>query len=111
MTVHKHNVLIDCKRCVCNSSNEDLGFEVSVPVCDSKTDLCINARLFCSVSADKHQIELRDWKDDVTGVSSLSPDLEARISETITFIADHKICGNNEICPEQVVKIVDKLSR
>jgi hypothetical protein len=103
----KNNIIVDCERCKCTSSEAPAGFEVKVPICDVETGVCKNAILRCVVTAEKHEVGFQDWEGEA---AVLSDDLAKRIEETLDFISDQRICGNENICPTEVIKIVKRLS-
>ena len=108
MSLKKHGVIVDCKHCKYASTNGYGGFDITVPVSDGETGITGTAKLRCTVSNERHQVEMTDWQDVNCQPIQPSDNLQQRISETLTFVADHRICGNRNICPSEVIRIVDE---
>jgi hypothetical protein len=106
MSLKKHGVILDCEQCTCTSSDDHGGFDVTVPISDSDTDTAGPARLCCIVSPERHTVELKEWQDADYHPVQLSENLQKRVSALLTSIADKRVCGNRNICPPEVVRIV-----
>ncbi len=110
MTIKKYDIEVDCRHCICSASDTNNSFEVTVPVCDVKTGNCKNAILFCAISLNQHKVEFKGWQDPADNSERLPEELNARLNDLLAFIEDHKTCGNENICPADVVQIVKRLS-
>ena len=111
MSLKRHGVGIDCGRCRCASSDGCGGFDVVVPVSDSEADVAGTATLHCSVSPERHQVELGEWHDADLRPVRPSAETEQRILAALGHVAEHRVCGNRKICPAEVVRIVDEHGR
>ena len=108
MSLKKHGVIIDCKHCKCASTNGYGGFDIIVPISDGETGIVGTAKLHCTVTSERHQVEMTEWQDANRHPIQPSDNLQQRVSATLTFLADHRVCGNHNICPSEVIRIVDE---
>ena len=108
MSFKKHGVIVDCKHCKYASSNGYDDFDVIVPVSDSEAGIAGTAKLHCTVTNECHQVEMTEWQNANCHPIEPSDNLQQRISATLSFIADHRVCGNRNICPSEVIRIVDE---
>jgi hypothetical protein len=111
MILKKYGVAVDCGRCEYASGNSRGSFEVTVPVSDTATGTAGTAKLLCSVSSERHAVELKEWNDAGTHPIRPSSETQRRLFAALDHVASHRICGNRQICPSEVVQIVEKLSR
>jgi hypothetical protein len=111
MALKKQGINVDCVNCKCASSDDCGSFNVTVPICDSETGIAGTAKLHCTVSAARHQIELVAWRDARSRTISPSSKIQPRISAALTFVAEHRICGNRHICPAEVIRVVEDYGR
>jgi len=107
MSLKKHGVIVDCEHCTCTSSDDHGGFDVTVPVSDSETDIAGPAKLHCTVSPEHHTVELTEWRDADHHSVRPSKDLQQRISAALTVVEDCRLCGNRNICPSEVIRVVE----
>jgi len=110
MGLKKHGVMVGCEHCKCASTNGYGGFDIIVPVSDSETGITGTAKLHCTVSTECHRVELTEWQDANRHPIQPSDNLQQRVSATLTFVADHRVCGNRNICPSEIIRIVDENS-
>ena len=110
MSLHKYDISVECPQCVCTSTNQKDGFEVTVPIRDTTTGVSGQAVLHCSVTPDNHKVKLLDCVDDESRQVSLDQESTRRLSRLLEFISVHRICGNESICPHEVSRIVKQLS-
>ena len=111
MSLKKHGIVVDCEHCSCSSHDDSGGFEVTVPISDSETGIVATARLHCQVSPEQHDVSLTGWLDEAPDVETRSESMRQRISAALAFVAEHRICGNPNICPSEVVRIVEQQLR
>lgn len=111
MSLKKFGVVVDCGRCEYASSNGRGCFEVTVPLSDIATGTEGTAKLLCSVSSERHEVELKEWNDSATHRIRPSSEIQQRLFAVLAHVANHRICGNRKICPSEVVQIVEKQSR
>jgi hypothetical protein len=111
MELKKQGIRVDCMNCKCASSDGCGGFIVTVPLSDSETGITGTAKLHCTISPACHQVEFVDWHD--AGFHTIRPSrkIQSRISAALTFVAEHRICGNRHICPSELVRVVEELGR
>lgn len=108
MSLKKNGIVVACEHCQCVSDDKLGSFDVLVPVSDSETGVSGTARLWCSVTAKEHRIELKEWNDVAGTPVRASAVAEGRVKNALGFVADRRICGNRHICPSKVVEIVEK---
>ena len=106
MSLKKHGITVDCKRCIYTSSDNRGAFDITVPIIDSETGISGPAKLRCSVSPEGHSVELLEWHD----FNHYLTHLQQRVSATLSFVAERQICGNCNICPSEVIDIVEENS-
>lgn len=111
MKLKKYGVVVGCEDCECVSDDKTGGFEVTVPVRDIETDFEGIARLGCSVSPKNHKVELKEWIDPSGRLSRPTKKAGKRLLSALGFVEEHRVCGNQAICPSEVVRIVEKQSR
>lgn len=111
MSVKKCGVELFCESCEYLRDSQDGGFEIDVPVSMGDGGLSGMARLHCVVSSERHCVELIELLDaESRTVHPSSEDLE-QVSAALDFVGQHRICGNQRICPPDVVRIVKAQSR
>ena len=108
MSLKKHGVIVDCEHCKYASTNGCGGFDIIVPVSDSEARITGTAKLHCTVCTEYHRVELTEWQDANRHPIQPSDNLQQRVSATLAFVADHRVCGNRNICPSEVIRIVDE---
>jgi hypothetical protein len=81
-------------------------FEIVVQVSMIDTGTAGTARLHCAVSGDRHQVELMALLDAGGRTFQPSPAAMEKLSAALESVARHRICGNQHICPSDVVRIV-----
>jgi len=108
MGLNRHGVTVDCEHCKYASNNVNGGFDIVVPVGDSETGIAGTAKLHCTVSAECHRVDLTEWQDANRHSIQPSDNLQQRVSATLTFLADKRVCGNRNLCPSEVIRIVDE---
>ena len=106
MRLKKHDIAVDCDRCRCVHSDGCGGFDVAVPVTDDRNGSAGEAILHCTVSADRHRVTLTAWRDGAHKAVMASDETGRRVSATLAFVAENRVCGNRRICPSEVVRIV-----
>jgi hypothetical protein len=106
MEIKKQGIFIDCKHCRCTACHGG-SFDVSVPVRDRETGIHATAKLRCSVSPARHQVELVEWTAAGAGGANRSMKTHPRLKAALGFVADHRICGNRHICSLEVIRIVE----
>ena len=108
MSLKKHGVIVDCEHCKYASTNGCGGFDIIVPVSDSEARITGTAKLHCTVCTEYHRVELTEWQDANRHPIQPSDNLQQRVSATLNFVADHRVCGNRNICTSEVIRIVDE---
>ncbi|MCU7830280.1 MAG: hypothetical protein KZQ85_14545 [Candidatus Thiodiazotropha sp. (ex Myrtea sp. 'scaly one' KF741663)] len=108
MSLKKDGCIVKCEHCQCVSNDGSGGFDVKVPICSDKDGISGTARLHCVVSPEHHQVELMDWEDDEHHPVLPPNSVRQRLSSALNFVADHRVCGNQKICPLEIIQIVEK---
>ena len=111
MSLRKKDFVVDCEHCVFGMSDGVGSFNVTVPLRDNASDIKGMARLKCSVSPDRHEVELKQWLDDGLRPIQPSASVEKRLLQMLDFVANKRICGNRHLCPPEVVRTVEQESR
>ncbi len=106
----KNGITVDCKRCEYLSSGQGGEFVVTVPISDSESGASGAARLRCSVSHQAHAVELLDWNGLNPSMTRSPDNLRQRVASTLGFIEQNRFCGNRNICPREVSRIVERSS-
>lgn len=99
-------MVVGCEHCKCISNNATGGFKVSVPLDDTQTDRSGTATLRCVVSPGHHEVRLEAWLDASGRALRPSPSVQERMDAALRFVEEHRICGNRDICPDDVVRLV-----
>lgn len=110
MGLKKHGIIVDCEHCQYTSSDDRGAFDITVPIIDSETGVSGPAKLHCTVSAKQHRVELLEWDEFDHHPAEPAEGLQQRVSATLSFVADRQVCGNRNICPAEVIRIVEKNS-
>jgi hypothetical protein len=105
MHIKKNDIEIDCEHCIYNSSHGSNDFELSVPVTDTQIDVTANATIRCRVHHGQHHLKLENWKND-DHVAPVSEEALSRLSSVLEFIAEKRLCGNQRLCPEAIIRII-----
>ena len=112
MSLTKNGLVIDCEHCVCRSEDGRGGFGIDVPISDRDSGVTGIARIRCVVSSGHHTVELHSW---APGAEQTPEDvvsaIRARADRALEYVAQKRICGNRDICPSEVVRIVGAHSR
>lgn len=101
---------MDCKHCIYTSSDNRGAFDITVPIIDGETGIDSPAKLRCCVSSRGHSVELLEWNGFSRLLTQSMDNLQQRVSAMLTFIAERKVCGNRNICPQEVIQIVEENS-
>jgi hypothetical protein len=110
MSLKKNGVIVDCEHCTYTSSYDRGAFDITVPITDSETGISGPARLRCIVSPKRHAVELLEWHDFNRHPAQSIENLQQRVKATLYFVADRQVCGNRNICPSEVIQIVEEIS-
>lgn len=110
MSLKKHGITVDCKHCIYTSSDNRGAFNITVPIIDSETGISGPAELRCSVSSKGHAVELLEWHGVNRHLTQSIESLQQRVTATLNFVAERQVCGNLNICPSEVIQIVEENS-
>lgn len=108
MRLKKHGITVDCEHCVYCSSDREGVFDITVPIIDTETGISDPANLRCTVSPNRHTVELLEWNGLHLQSTQFIERVQERVSAALNFLAEHKICGNRNICPSKVIQIVEE---
>ena len=111
MRVKKCGVELSCESCKYLRDSRDGGFEIDVPVSMGEGGLSGMARLHCVVSNERHRVELVELLDAESRTVHPSSEDLAQVSVALDFVGQHRICGNQRICPPEVVRVVKARGR
>lgn len=106
MSLMKEKVRLDCESCrYCGDCGAD-SFQLEVPIEDQLTGLKGNALIQCEVSDFGHRVTLVHFRDPAGNALVLNEDQNQRLGRLLHLIAEKKICGNEGLCPREVVERV-----
>lgn len=111
MNLKQYGIIVDCEQCVYDSSDGQGVFDITVPVIDSDTGISRPASLRCTVSPERHTIELQKWHDSNHQSVQPGDKLQQRVSDAFNVVANRQICGNCNICPSEVIRCVEKSAK
>lgn len=111
MTLKRYDIVIDCAHCRYACSDGRGGFDVQVPVRDEQNQIDGTARLRCTLSPAAHRVEFKDWRNDRGRQIDAFYDTRQRLDAALGAIARHRVCGNRDICPDEIVEIAEKQGR
>jgi hypothetical protein len=106
MELRKYGVEIACEQCQLIRGDSAGDFDIVVPVSIGDTGIAGTARLHCAVAGDRHQVELVGLREAGGRAIQPSPEAMEKISAALESVARHRVCGNQHICPPDVVRIV-----
>ena len=110
MSLTKHGLYIDCDHCKFNTGGKNKDFVVIVPIRDESESSLGFATLKCVVKPDRHNIDLIQLVDSTGSKIRFSASAQQRLKKALDFIGKRKICGNQNICPSNVIDFVEKNS-
>ncbi|OGT89842.1 MAG: hypothetical protein A2286_13685 [Gammaproteobacteria bacterium RIFOXYA12_FULL_61_12] len=106
MSLIKEKVRLDCESCrYCGDCDTD-SFQLEVPIEDELTGLKGIAWIVCEVSGPKHRISLVHFRDLSGQDLILDEGQRQRLENILSLVAEKKICGNENLCPRDVVERV-----
>ncbi len=111
MSLRKKEFIVYCEHCKCGKSDGGAEFVVTVPVRDNLSGLKGTARLRCSVSSSRHNVDLEQWIGDDSQPIQPSADVEKRLLHVVDYVAEKRVCGNRHICPPDVIRAVEQQNR
>ena len=111
MSLKKQGIIVDCEHCIYNTNDGRSCFDITVPISDIETGTSGQAALRCTVTAERHNIQLIKWQDTDDHLIEATENLKHRISSALNYVSDHRICGNRNICPSEVIRIVEEYTR
>ena len=111
MSVKKCGVELFCESCKYLRDSQDGGFEIDVPLSMGDGELSGMAKLHCVVSSERHRVELIELLDAESRTVHPSSEDLAQVSAALDFVGQHCICGNQRICPPEIVRVVKARGR
>jgi len=108
MSIKRDDVGIDCSQCEFASSEGGGSFDVTVPVRDASTGLAGLAELHCKVTPELHAVEMTKWRDEQSQIIEPPDELRHRLTKALGFVAERRLCGNQHLCPTEVVRVVEE---
>lgn len=106
MSLRKCGVELFCEGCQYVRGDQDGGFEITVPVAVGEGGPTGTARLHCVVSGERHRVELIELLGAESRAVHPSPGELEQMSAVLDFVGRHRVCGNQRICPPDVVRVV-----
>lgn len=103
MPLTKEKVRLDCENCRYCGEWGSNSFELEVPVEDGITGLKGQARIACEVAAGGHRITLIHFHDLAGNEQPLDTEQRRRLDSLLQLVAEKELCGNERLCPKQVV--------
>ena len=111
MSLKHHGITIDCTHCRFACADGPGSFDVEVPLGDARNHIEGTARLRCTLSAAADLVELKDWRSSSGRQIDAPYDTRQRLDAALDAIAMHRVCGNRDICPAEIVEIAEKQAR
>ncbi|MDJ0741448.1 MAG: hypothetical protein QNJ91_17185 [Gammaproteobacteria bacterium] len=110
MSLSKHGVVVTCEHCRFVAEDRHGGFEVIVPLHDTRSGTAGSATLQCRVERERHAVELARWVDAAGRPARVPDDAATRARAALAYVAERRVCGNRGLCPPQVVDVVARHS-
>ena len=104
MSIQKHGLVLSCESCR-HVASDGCSFDIAVPV--RTEEAAGTARLHCTITPERHQVEFVCW-DEAPSSAEAADRMLRQVSEVLGFIAEQRLCGNDRICPLQVVQLVEQ---
>ncbi len=108
MSLKNTGVTVLCESCEYLSANDHGGFDITVPINDVETGISGSARLQCTISDKHHCVELTEWNPADHCSRRPTENFFNRVTEVLGLIADQRICGNRNICPSKVIRVIEE---
>ena len=108
MSIKKHGVIVDCEHCMYQKQDGRGCFDITVPISDIATGTSGQATLHCTLSAERHNVELTQWQDAYNRLIQITESIQNRVASALGFVADRRICGNRNLCPSEVIRVVEE---
>ncbi|MDJ0832857.1 MAG: hypothetical protein QNJ69_04990 [Gammaproteobacteria bacterium] len=111
MSIKRSGISIDCAHCQFIDDGDNGDFDVQVPLADDDTGLAGIATLQCKITPQNHQVAMIDWHD--ADARSIDPPaaLQDRLDGVLAYIERRRVCGNEKICPPDVIRIVEQIEQ
>ncbi|MCB1733838.1 MAG: hypothetical protein H6981_09715 [Gammaproteobacteria bacterium] len=102
MGLRKDGLTLGCENCAFAGAADDGAFEVRVPVADQAGAFSGDARIRCEVSLHGHQLTLVSLQQMQAG-TPIPTRTSERVQGMLDQVAGYRVCGNEHVCPSEVV--------
>jgi len=107
MPLKKLQMRLDCEHCRFAGCNPDdpHAFYVRVAIEDERVHSSTSALIECTVEPQSHQLQLVELGSEAGAVD------RERLEKALDVVAEQRLCGNNRICPAEIVRIVEDIQK
>ena len=106
MFINKEGYSLGCEKCRCHEETDGNNIEIKVPVTDLETGRKGMAFIDCELIGKKHELTLTRIEGPDGFEMQLSDEARMRLNRLLEILAKDRLCGNDRICPEQIVQFV-----
>ena len=105
MPLKKLQMRLDCEHCRFAGCNPDdsHAFYVRVVIEDEQAHNSASALIECKVEPQSHQVQLVELDGEAGAID------RERLERALEVVAEQRLCGNNRICPAEIVRIVEDI--
>ena len=105
MPLKKLQMRLDCEHCRFAGCNPDdpNAFYVRVAIEDERAHNSASALIECKVEKQCHQLQLVELGSEAGAID------RDRLERALEVVAEQRLCGNNRICPAEIVRIVEDI--
>lgn len=102
MALHKDGVAVGCENCVFAGQSDARSFDVRVPITEQAGAFSGDALIRCEIAPEGHRLTLVSLRQAQAEVP-VSPQARAHVQNVLDQVASHRVCGNEHVCPSEVV--------
>ena len=105
MPLKKLQMRLDCEHCrfAGCSPDDPNAFFVRVAIEDEQAGQSASALIECRVEPHSHRLQLVELGGEVDAID------RERLERALDVVAEQRLCGNNRICPAEIVRIVEDI--
>ena len=107
--MNKSGVSIDCEHCKFDSVGRNNDFLVSVPVRSDVEEQTKIAMINCEITPYRHQINLVQLTTSFGTPVEIDSNTQQNLTKVLELVGNKKVCGNKNVCPKEVVKLVHSI--
>jgi len=107
----KNGVSIDCEQCKFDSIGRKNEFLVSVPVKSEVEEKKRIATISCEITPQRHRIDLVRLTTSSGTPVVMDSNTQHKLAKVLESVGDKKVCGNKNVCPKEVVELVQSIEK